>query len=241
MIAIAEELKDSDDFGMATEKMKGIQNDWKKIGHVPRKFSDELWKQFKAACNHYFDRINASKKELLKGEEDNFVAKEKVLSAAKEFELVGNTETDLGSIRDFIANWNTIGHVPFKKKQINQQFNTAIDNLFGKLNISKQEAALLQYDHKLESLRADANQSGAIQDERIFVRKMMEESKNEIIQLENNLQFFSNASEDNPLVKDVLKKVAGHKDALSEWKAKLKKINILENDIKKQKETALEE
>ena len=43
--------------------MKRIQSDWKKIGHVPRKFSDDIWKRFKNACNHYFDRLHAQKNE----------------------------------------------------------------------------------------------------------------------------------------------------------------------------------
>ena len=58
LIKIAEENKDSEDFEVTTPLMKKIQNDWKKIGHVPRRESDKIWNQFKEACNHYFDRFH---------------------------------------------------------------------------------------------------------------------------------------------------------------------------------------
>ena len=61
LIQIAEDNKDSDDFKTVTPLMKKIQADWKKIGHVPRKDSDKVWKQFKKACNHYFDRMQPRK------------------------------------------------------------------------------------------------------------------------------------------------------------------------------------
>ena len=68
LIKTADDNKDSDDFDATTALMKKIQNEWKAIGHVPRKDSDKLWKQFKKACNHYFDRVHAQKNEANKDE-----------------------------------------------------------------------------------------------------------------------------------------------------------------------------
>ena len=83
---------------------------------------------------------------------------------------------------------------------------------------------------------AKADNERAIYNERVFIRRKIDESKNEIRQLENNLQFFSNASEDNPLVKDVIKNINNHKESLETWKAKLKKLNIMENNLHKENE-----
>ena len=74
----------------------------------------------------------------------------------------------------------------------------------------------------------------------VFIRRKIDESKNEVRQLENNLQFFSNASEDNPLVKDVIKNINNHKKSLETWQAKLKRMNILENELNKKAEEELE-
>ncbi|SIS49513.1 protein of unknown function [Zobellia uliginosa] len=223
-------LKDSEDWDSATPEMKRIQSEWKKIGHVPRKYSDKIWKEFKSACNHYFDRLHALKNEGLKEEQENYDKKNACLERLSTFELSGTREDDLKSIKAFIAEWKSIGRVPFKKKSIDQKFNKILDAIFKKLDIDRQESELLKYGNKIQQL-ADADNERAIQNERSFIRKKIEESKAEIRQLETNLQFFSNASEDNPLVRDVIKRVESHKETLETWKAKLKKLNIMKNDL----------
>ncbi|CAM4286843.1 DUF349 domain-containing protein [Zobellia nedashkovskayae] len=223
-------LKESEEWDRATPEMKRIQNDWKQIGHVPRKYSDKIWKEFKTACNHYFDRMHAVKNEGLKEEQENFEKKSACLDKLSAFELSGKREDDLTAIKAFIAEWKTYGRVPFKKKNIDQKFNKILDGIFKKLDIDRQESELLKYGNKIQEL-ANADNERAIQNERSFIRKKIEESKGEIRQLETNLEFFSNASEDNPLVRDVIKRVESHKETLETWKAKLKKLNILKNDI----------
>tara|TARA_R110002153_G_scaffold233639_2_gene387007 strand:- start:53 stop:2056 length:2004 start_codon:yes stop_codon:yes gene_type:complete len=236
LLEIAVSIKDSDDFDAATSEMKRIQGQWKKIGHVPRKYSDKLWKEFKTACNHYFDRLNALKNDAFKEEEANFKLKEDCIDRLKAFELSGVKTKDLASIKKFSEEWKIYGRVPFKKKNINQKFDKIIDALYQKLGISKQESELLKYGNKIQQLTNNDNQERAIQNERSFIRKKIEESKDEIRQLENNLQFFSNASESNPLVQDVIKRVNQHKESLTAWKAKLKKLNILKNNLVKDEE-----
>ena len=121
-----------------------------------------------------------------------------------------------------------------KKKNINQKFDKTIDALYQKCGVSKQESELLKYGNKIQQLADNDNQERAIQNERTFIRKKIDESKDEIRQLENNLQFFSNASESNPLVQDVIKRVNQHKESLAAWKVKLKKLNILKNNLLKE-------
>lgn len=232
LLNLAISLKDSEDTDTATSEMKRIQSEWKKIGHVPRKYSDKIWKEFKEACNHYFDRLHASKNEAHKDEIENFEKKNECLERLKAFELTGKRETDLATIKAFIEEWKTYGRVPFNKKNINQKFNKILDAIFKKLDVDRQESELLRYGNKIQQL-ANADNDRAIANERSFIRKKIEESKNEVRQLENNLQFFSNASEDNPLVQDVIKRVEKHKESLETWKAKLKKLNIMQHNLEK--------
>jgi hypothetical protein len=238
LIAVAVSLKDSEDWDVATSEMKRIQREWKDVGHVPRKYSDKLWKEFKTACNHYFDRLHASKNSAFKEEEENLKKKEDCLERLNSAKLSGEKDKDVTLIKEFIAEWKSYGNVPYKKKHINQKFNKVIDGLFNKLNIGQQESELLKYGNKIQQLAQDENQERAIQQERSFIRKKIEDSKTEIRQLENNLQFFSDASESNPLVQDVVKRVEKHKEALGAWKAKLKKLNIMENNLSKENEEA---
>lgn len=235
LLELAISLKESDDWEVATQEMKRIQSEWKKIGHVPRKYSDKIWKEFKSACNHYFDRFHALKNKAHNEEGVNLEKKEACMERLKSFELSGNRSADINTVKAFIEEWKTIGRVPFNKKNINQKFNKILDAIFKKLDINRQESELLKYGNKIQQLAKEDNER-AISNERTFIRRKIDESKNEILQLENNLQFFSNASEDNPLVKDVIKRVDTHKQSLETWKAKLKKLNIMENNLYKEEE-----
>ncbi|XLS30405.1 DUF349 domain-containing protein [Flavobacteriaceae bacterium M23B6Z8] len=227
LVKLAESLKDSEEWAETTPVMKKIQNDWKKIGHVPRKFSDKIWKDFKNACNHYFDRLHAQKNDAYKEEMEAYEKKVKFLEDLKSYQLSGDKEKDLEQIQTYIASWKEIGRVPYNKKNIEGKFNKILDALFGKIDISKNEAELLKYENKLEQL-ANSKSDYALTNERVFIRRKIDDLKSEIRQLENNLQFFSNASEDNPMVKDVISKIDKHKKDLELLKAKLKQIKSLQ-------------
>ena len=223
LIKIAEDNKDSEDFETTTSLMKKIQSDWKKIGHVPRKDSDKIWKQFKSACNHYFDRFHENKNAANKDEVEALKKKTKFLEDLNSLEFTDDIEASLVIIKEKIAVWKAVGRVPYNKRFIDGKFNKAIDALYGKLNMSKTDTELLKYDNKLATM-ANANDTRSLDNEHNFIRKKIGDIKGEINQLENNLQFFSNVDDNNPLVKDVFKNIEKHKSDLNTWKAKLKKI-----------------
>jgi len=240
LLNLAVALKDSEDHEMATPEMKRIQSEWKKIGHVPRKYSDKIWNEFKDACNHYFDKLHKERNASQKEEYANFEKKNACLERLKTFQLVGDKEKDLPKIKEFIAEWKSYGRIPYNKKHINGKFNKIIDALFKKLDISRQEAELLKYGDKIKQL-ANSDNDRAISNERVFIRRKIDESKNELRQLETNLQFFSNASEDSPVVQNVVKDINRHKEALETWKNKLKNLNVMENKLQKEAEAATNE
>ncbi len=226
LIKIAEDNKDSDDFTVTTPLMKKIQADWKKIGHVPRKDSDRIWKRFKDACNSYFDRLHAERNEANKEEEAALENKQVHIEALKNLKLSGDPETDLKAIKENIAIWKTLGRVPYKKKNIESEYNKVLDGLFQQLNLSRKETELIKYENKLTTL-SNQTDDRALRNEQSFIRKKIDEVKSEIRQLENNLQFFKNAKDDNPLVREVQNNIERHKENLEVWKAKLTKIKQL--------------
>ncbi len=229
LIKIAEENKDSEDFEATTALMKKIQNDWKSIGHVPRKDSDKIWKQFKKACNHYFDRVHAQKNEANKEEVENFEAKQKMLEKLASLELSGDHKSDVKAIKEHITAWKEIGRVPYNKRNIEQKFNKTLDALFSKLDLGKKETELIKFDNKLNTL-VNREDDRKLQNEHFFISKKIDETKDEIRQLENNLGFFHHVDENNPLVKEVHNNIARHKEQLEVWKAKLTKIKEIRED-----------
>ena len=226
LVKLAEEHKDSEDFKATTPIMKKIQADWKNIGHVPRKDSDKIWKRFKAACNHYFDRLHASRNEENKEENEAFEHKRELLDKLKNQELSGDRKKDLPVIKNYIEEWKKLGRVPQNKRYIEGKFNKALDHAFDKLDMDKKQTEMLKYENKVQALE-DADDSRKLNNEHYFLTKKIEETKAEIRQLENNLQFFSNVDDKNPLVQEVHKNIQNHKEQLKIWKEKLEKVKSL--------------
>lgn len=227
LVEKAKSLKDSDDFKATTPIMKQIQEDWKKIGHVPRKYSDAVWKEFKGACNAYFDRLNQVRNEENKEEVEAFENKKNFLEEFKSFDLVGDHKTDLDAIKARIEQWKSFGRVPFSKRHIEGKFNKILDVLFEKLSLSKKDTELMKFDNRLEHL-SENEDSRALEKEAFFLRKKIDEVQGEIFQLENNIQFITSSSKgENPFIKEVNKTIDRHKEDLKLWKEKLSRLNQL--------------
>lgn len=226
LIKIAEDNKDSDDFITVTPLMKRIQNEWKHIGHVPRKDSDKIWKRFKAACNHYFDKLHAERNAADKELVEAFDKKTKLLEDLKTLKLSGEPEKDVETIKQKTEEWNALGQVPQNKRFIEGKFNKTVDGLFNNLKMDKSEVEMIKFENKLEHL-SQPEDTRLLDNEHHFIRKKIDEVRGEINQLENNLQFFSNVDESNPLVKDVLNNIENHKENLAVWEEKFKKLKEL--------------
>ena len=223
----ANELKDSEDFVATTAMMKQIQEEWKTVGHVPRKFSDTLWNEFRAACNHYFERLKNSRKEEDGDEVAAFEKKKEYLETLRSFELIGDHKTDLDAIKAHIEAWKGLGKVPFNRRHIEGKFNKILDALFEKLSLSKKDTEKMRFANKLDSLGDDSRK---LDGEKIFIMRKIDEVQHEIFQLENNIQFFQNtknAKKENSIVTEVRKTIARHKEELVTWKDKLKQIREL--------------
>ncbi len=175
LIKIAEENKDSEDFDATTQLMKKIQSDWKSIGHVPRKDSDKIWKQFKKACNHYFDRVHAQKNEANKEEMVHLESKQAMLEKLASFELSGDHKADVKSIKEHITAWKEIGRVPYNKRNIEQKFNKTLDGIFSKLDLGKKETELIKFDNKLNTL-VNREDDRKLQNEHFFISKKIDET-----------------------------------------------------------------
>jgi|TARA_B110000259_G_scaffold114986_1_gene130984 hypothetical protein len=222
LIVVAESLKESEDWEVATESMKKIQSDWKKIGHVPRKFSDDIWNKFKGACNSYFDRYHDQKNAVGKEQQATIDAKKAFLDALKE-QTVDTKE----SVLEAIKTWKDLGQLPRNVRHLEGKFNKQIDRLLESLSLDKNEVSMLKFSFVIDGLMVNED-FRKLDSEQLFVRKKIDEIMKEIQQLENNLGFFSNAKDDNPLVLNVKNSVNEFKEDLSIWKEKLRYLKNLD-------------
>jgi len=236
LLEIAISLKDSQEWSETTKEMKRIQNEWKKIGHVPRKHSDKIWKEFKAACNYFFDQLHASKNKHQKAELDNLKLKEALILQLEGLKTTKNQEKDLEALKTISEKWNSIGYVPRNKKNIEEKFNKTFEITLKGFGFNPKEAEQIKYENTLDAIKKSENQEYEVKKEKSFINRKIEEEKAAIRQLENNLEFFSNASDESPLVKDVHKKISDRKDKVSLLKDKLKSLNILTHQFDKEQE-----
>ena len=229
LVAKAKELQESTDFAAATPIMKQIQEEWKQIGHVPRKHSDKIWQEFKNACNHYFDKLKEQKNEENGEEVEAFDNKKAYLETLREFQLTGDHKTDLDAIKLHIETWKGFGKVPFPRRHIEGKFNKILDALFEKLSLSKKDTDMIRFANRMDQL-SESHDSRKLDSEKIFIMRKIDEVQNEIFQLENNIQFFTNtrnAKKENSIVLEVRKNIAIHKETLDVWKEKLKQLRNL--------------
>ncbi len=226
LIKIAEDNKDSEDYEITTPLMKKIQSDWKKIGHVPRKDSDKIWKQFKTACNFYFDKLHATRNAANEVNFEAYNKKHELLNTLKNLTLDGDKEANIATIKDYINQWKNLGRVPNDKRYIEGKFNKAIEDLLSGLDMDKNAIEMIKFENKLDAISASGDTKN-LDNERSFISKRISEIKTQINQLENNLQFFTKVEDDNPLVMDVKNNIQKHKESLLLWKNKLNKIKSL--------------
>ena len=226
LVKEAEEMKESDDWANATEMYKRVQAEWKKIGHVPRRDSDKIWKRFKDACNHYFDRLHEKDNVLGKDQSDLIENKKEFIESLKA-EIEKGKEVSLEDVEVIMNNWRVMGVLPQKVKHLDAKFNKVLDAVYKKLDISKVDADFLRFKSSMNNLM-DQKNARKLDGEQLFIRRKIDEITREIKQLENNISFISNASEDNPLVKNVYTNIENYKKDLEIWKRKISFMKKLE-------------
>ncbi len=229
LVAKAIELKDNADFATTTPLFKQIQEEWKTIGHVPRKFSDKLWGEFRGACNEYFEKLKEQKSEANAEEIEAFEKKKSYLETIKSFELIGEHKADLDAIKSHIETWKSFGKVPFARRHIEGKFNKILDALFEKLSSSKKDNEMVRYANRLDNL-SGAENSRKLDNEKVFIMRKIEEVQSSLFQLENNIQFFGRAKADNPMVKEVMRNIEKQKEELATWKEKLKQLKSIKSE-----------
>ncbi|MDP3354061.1 MAG: DUF349 domain-containing protein [Flavobacteriaceae bacterium] len=226
LVEKAKALKDSEDIDKTAEILKKIQLDWKKIGHVPKKYSDKLWKEFKDACNDFFNRYHKIQ------DADN---QEQLVSFSKKKEFYeqfkvrvdADEEIAFDELKEIINQWRALGNLPHNLKHIEIKFNKLLDKVFSKLSIDSNTKEMLKFKNIMESFLQQRNYR-KLDNEQLFLRKKIDEISREVQQLENNISFISNVTEDNPLVKNVRKSIAKGNENLELWKEKLKFLASLD-------------
>lgn len=214
LIQTAKDNSLSEDWEITVPLFKKLQEDWKKIGHVPRSMTNKVWDEFREACNTFFNNYREKNDAVSDNWKENFKNKKQLLDQLKE---ITNEDGSIEKIEAIKTNWNNIGKVPREKIGINTEFNKTLRE---KLKLNK----IFEFDLKEEGL--SENQ---LTDKARKIKNQIADLEAEIVKMENNLSFFSNSTRENPLLKDTFEKIDEKKSQLEAMKQSLHKILSGEN------------
>ena len=218
LVDLAESLKDSEDFGEASKALKKAQADWKKSGYVPKKEGDKLWEAFRAACNHFFDRMHGQRKAQEKQSNAVQQAKEDLIAKVK--------KAKVSSLEDAIAlsqEWGAIGMGG--KKGLDQSFDQALNDKLAPLGLSAEAVEAALFETKVKAL-VEADDQDGLYRQRNWLREQADSAKKELHQLENNIAFFS-SSKGNPLLDAAMEKIESQKAKVAHYTTLRKVFNSL--------------
>lgn len=226
----AEALKDSTEWKSTTEKMIALQKEWKTIGSVARKHSDIVWKRFISACDYFFEQKNKNVSSQKSVEQTNLAAKKALIEKINKLDEALGTDDALAELKGLMAEWNTIGHVPFKEKdKIYKEYHEAVDNQFDRLKVDQTDRKMQSFRSNLNDMTSGEHGKGKLYGEREKLMRMYDRMKNELQTYENNIGFLSISSKGGGgLVKEMERKIEKLKDEMA---LIIKKIDAIDENL----------
>ena len=201
----AEALKSSTEWKKATDQFINLQKQWKEIGAVPRKKSEQLWKRFRAACDEFF----AERDKNAKPENDfygNLKAKQRLIEEMNSYELKGD-DSDFAALQEFQKKWQEIGFVPFKEKdKVAQSYKDAV----------------ARFPHANRPARKGRGNSRSQLSEKDRLIQKYHALEQDIVTYENNIGFFAMSKNSEPLIKQMQERIAQAKEELKSLAEQIK-------------------
>ena len=213
------------------EEIKLIQKEWNKIGFVSKNISQKLWSEFNSSCNLFFERLKKGYKKISLEEEKILKKKDKFISSLDKEKIPGEIEELNKFIHEKWENFNSIGDLKSNAFIISfNNFSTALNKLIGGLKLKKSDNETVKFSIKILGLEKDPKK---IKNEVQLLKRKIEDINLKVLQLENNIDFFSDSSSKNALIKDVLEKISDHKNESIFLDNCLSRLKSIERKIKK--------
>ena len=209
----AEALQASEDWKHTTDELIALQAKWKEIGAVPRRYSEQIWKRFRAACDAFFEHKSKHFAGVESQYEENLQKKQALIEemAAADIKSGG-----YDMIKEFQRRWSEIGYVPIKHKDsIQKSYKQAVDAMFAVLRGSEHDRSMNRFKERLQSMKGGgADKRLRAERERLYNK--VRQLEQDIALLENNIGFFSKSKNADAMVADIREKIARSKRELQQ-------------------------
>ncbi len=226
----AESYRDSTDWKRATDELILLQRRWKQIGPVPKKYSEVVWRRFRAACDSFFNRKSEFFATIDQTYEDNFNKKMALVEEIKKYELKEEVEQSFVDLKEFQQRWSEIGFVPLQKKEeIQKAYREAIDAQFNKMKIDDGKRRMMKFKNKIEGLSSSPKGNNKMNFERDKYITRLRKLESEIKLWENNIGFFAKSKNAQAMINDVQQKIEAAKVEIKQLEDQ---INLIDNMTK---------
>ncbi len=214
LIQTSKEILESETWDSKTQEMKDIQSQWRTIGFVPRKLDNKFWTEFSDIHKVYFDRLKSGYQKLSPEQETLHKEKLNHIEKLKAAKFSNNLDTLKKEYLDYWDSWQAFSRLDSSKdEKMNLSFSNTLLAVVKKVAIEKIAKKEVLNDLNILILQSDPDRlQQNLQEARTIVNSL----KSELTQLENNLEFFSNSSSENPLFKNVAKQVKSCQNKISE-------------------------
>jgi len=222
LISEVENIINENKIAENTSRVKAIQDEWKKVGYLPRKISNSLWDEFRTITNKFYEILKSGAINLSKDEQKAFEKKSKFIDSIK----FSKKKYTLDDVKDFIQNnlseWNKLDNINLNSNNIlNNNLNRKIISILRSLELKNDEKEELSFDIEVELMKGNSKE---INKKLQFLKRKISDLEDESNQFQNNLEFFSNTSTDNPLFKNVSSKIDSINSRIDFWKKRITKI-----------------
>ena len=224
LVEKAESLKDSTDWRSTGDILIKLQKQWKEIGNVPHKYSEDLWKRFVGACDQFFEARQQATAGVRDEQNANKEEKQNIIERLKELAAKEGEEI-IQEVKELQKKWNEVGHVPFRDKdRLYKEYREVCDKIYGALSASQAKRHLNNFRNNLA--QKIEKEGGSLSNERQRMMRAYERMRDELNTYENNLGFLtSNSKKGNSLVDSMKKKVEKLRDELSLLAQKIKAVD----------------
>ena len=224
----AEALKDSTEWRKTADELAALQKEWKTIGAVAKKHSDQVWRRFLAACDYFFEQKKKNNSGTRRTERANLEQKNEIIDKLKALDLSAmNREEAIKAVKDLQAEWQSVGHVPFSEKdRIYEAYRAVCNELYQRLDISQRGSRMASFENTIKEIGNDENR---LYRERERLMRALEQRRNELQTYENNMGFLSAKSKNaGSMLRDMERRVQRLKDDIADLE---KKITVIDGKL----------
>jgi len=226
----AEAIKDSQDWKNTSAELIRLQKLWKEIGPVPKKHADKLWKQFRGACDTFFQNKSKFFEDVDSTFDDNLKAKEAVIAEVDAYEAKGDRKSDMKALEEFNKRFNAIGYVPSAKKDwIKDQFRKAQDRLLERMGLDESEQSIFRFKNRISSIMQAPRAEMKLNFERDKLLTRLQQQKSEIGTWENNIGFFKQSDSSDDTIRGFQEKIDAAHERIKLLEMKIRILDDMEN------------